>query len=147
VRRELGDNDRAEEAFGRALRLLDGPGHERQQAVVRMELADLRADAAGYRDVIAALMVLNEKAPDDEVALLLATARGGLAVVLANGGDRAAAMGQLGDASALLRPLTGVAPRRELARVLGSLAQMRREAGDLEKARALLDEAIRIRRT
>jgi tetratricopeptide (TPR) repeat protein len=146
LRRELGDNGRAEELFGRALRLLDGPGHERQRAVVGMELADLRADAGMYRDVIAALMVLHEKAPDDEVALHLATARGGLAVVLANGGGRAAALGQLTDAAALLRSLTGVAARRELARLLGSLAQLRREAGELEKARPLLDEALATRR-
>src|SRR5262249_46976431 len=135
-----------EEAFGRALRLLDGPGHERQRAVVQMELADLRADAGMYRDVIAALRVLHEKAADDEVALHLATARGGLAVVLAGGGPTAA-LGQLSAGAPLLRPRTGAGAGRELAGVLGSRAQLRREAGDLDKARALLDEAIRIRRT
>ncbi|MGL4555268.1 MAG: tetratricopeptide repeat protein, partial [Gemmataceae bacterium] len=44
-----------------------------------------------------------------------------------------------------LRPLGGVAARRELARLLGSLAQLRREAGELAEVRPLLDEALRTR--
>jgi len=72
-----------------------GPATSGKRAVVAMELANLRGDAGMFRDVIGRPDgPATRRGRTAEVALLLADrAPGGLAVVLANGGDRAAGAG------------------------------------------------------
>lgn len=143
LRGKLGQRDEAEEAYRRAVALLDQPEDERRQAAVQMDLARLRRDPALYRQAIATLEKQSEHSPSDEdLALDLATARGGLAMLLVDVGQRSEATDQLTAAVSRLHSSNGVAQRRELARLLGSLAQLRREAGDSDRVRPLLDDAL-----
>ncbi|RMH18232.1 MAG: CHAT domain-containing protein, partial [Acidobacteria bacterium] len=138
-----GDLQRAASLFERALQANARAGHERDRAAILLDQGRVFLALARPHEALANFRQARRLRPPQR-ASEIAGLFDGIAHAALQLGDVAAAEAAIGEGMELLRR-QGASPRAQ-ALVLGTLGIVHRREGDLDAARAVLDEALRLAR-